>query len=165
MARITVEDCLDHIPERNRFHLSLIASRRARQLSHGAIPLVQSEEDDATVLALREIATGQISVEFLDRIDREMEGVHLPDGGEAMRGESSVAEAAEALGAGMASGTRQEAPAPGADEAGAEEVEEEAGEAEPEEPRLAEEEGAEEKGEEDSGEAEQPGESPGPEEP
>ncbi|MFP4561417.1 MAG: DNA-directed RNA polymerase subunit omega [Thiohalorhabdus sp.] len=146
MARITVEDCLDHIPNRNRFHLSLIAGRRARQLSHGATPLVDSPEDDTTVLALREIATGQVTMELLDRVDQELEGVHLPDGGEAMGGESSVAEAAEALGAGMATGTRQEAPAPGSDEAGTEEAEaagegdEVQEEAAPEEPGPAEEE-------------------------
>ena len=52
MARITVEDCLDHVDNRNRFHLSLMASRRARQLRAGAHPLVQSEEDDYTQTTL-----------------------------------------------------------------------------------------------------------------
>jgi DNA-directed RNA polymerase subunit omega len=130
MARITVEDCLDHIDNRNRFHLALMAGRRARQLQQGAHPLVQSGEDDYTVLALREIATGQVTIEFLDKIDREMEG---PAGGQ--EGEvtaDSVAEAAEALGAGMAAGVAESAQPEGGDEA-------ETGEAEaaaPEEPSI-----------------------------
>jgi len=134
MARITVEDCLDHIENRNRFHLSLMAGRRARQLQAGAHPLVQSEEDDYTVLALREIATGQVTVDFLDKIDQEMGG---PAGGE--QGEvtaDSVAEAAEALGAGMAAGVA-EPEAPEADEGEAEA-------AAPEEPTVQDESEAEE---------------------
>ncbi len=60
MARITVEDCLDVV--NNRFELVLMASKRARQLAKGAEPtLDNSEHDDKpTVLALREIAAGQI---------------------------------------------------------------------------------------------------------
>lgn len=56
MARITVEDCLDNVE--NRFELVRIASKRARQLSHGATPLVDAENDKPTVLALREISQG-----------------------------------------------------------------------------------------------------------
>jgi len=103
MARITVEDCLDHIENRNRFHLSLIASRRARQLRQGAHPLVKSEEDDYTVLALREVATGQVTIDFLDRIDRELEAETAPGERQEVSADS-VAEAAEALGASMAAG-------------------------------------------------------------
>jgi len=110
MARITVEDCLDHIDNRNRFHLSLLASRRARQLREGAFPLVQSEEDDYTVLALREIATGQVTTDFLDRIDQELGGTQQAGGAEPSA--ESVTEAAEALGAGMASGVSEPAAAP-----------------------------------------------------
>ena len=118
MARITVEDCLDHVENRSRFHLSLLASRRARQLREGAHPLVRSEEDDYTVLALREIATGDITVEFLDRIDRELGGPSHAEAAEPSA--DSVADAAEALGAGMAAGA--EAPEGAAPEAaGAEE--------------------------------------------
>ena len=54
MARITVEDCLKYI--KNRFELVLIASKRARQLMMGASPRVESDNDKATVIALREIA-------------------------------------------------------------------------------------------------------------
>ena len=54
MARITVEDCLEHVD--NRFGLVMVATRRARQLSRGVDPLVPGENDKPTVLALREIA-------------------------------------------------------------------------------------------------------------
>jgi DNA-directed RNA polymerase subunit omega len=56
MARITVEDCLERIP--NRFELVLGAARRAKQLLKGARPLVESENKEV-VTALREIAAGK----------------------------------------------------------------------------------------------------------
>jgi DNA-directed RNA polymerase subunit omega len=57
MARITVEDCLQHV--KNRFELVLFAAKRARQLMRGSVdPTVPWENDKATVVALREIATG-----------------------------------------------------------------------------------------------------------
>lgn len=57
MARITVEDCLNKIP--NRFELVLLASRRARQLFKGAKPLIESDNREV-VVALREIAAGEV---------------------------------------------------------------------------------------------------------
>lgn len=69
MARITVEDCLEHVE--NRFHLVLLSSRRARQLEMTAAePMVAVENDKPTVLALREIAEGLISHAVLDAIDK-----------------------------------------------------------------------------------------------
>ena len=59
MARITVEDCLEKIP--NRFELVLGAARRAKQLLKGARPLVESNNTDV-VTALREIAAGKVAV-------------------------------------------------------------------------------------------------------
>jgi DNA-directed RNA polymerase subunit omega len=59
MARITVEDCLEKIP--NRFELVLGAARRAKQLLKGARPLVESNNKDV-VTALREIAAGKVAV-------------------------------------------------------------------------------------------------------
>ncbi len=54
MARVTVEDCLEHVD--NRFELVMLASRRARQLATGGKdPLVEEESDKATVIALREM--------------------------------------------------------------------------------------------------------------
>ena len=70
MARITVEDCLEHIE--NRFDLVLLAARRARQISQGADPLVPPENDKPTVLALREIAGGLVSPKILDEIEQPM---------------------------------------------------------------------------------------------
>ncbi len=54
MARVTVEDCLEHTE--SRFTLILEASKRARSIAQGAVPLVDEENDKATVIALREIA-------------------------------------------------------------------------------------------------------------
>lgn len=56
MARVTVEDCLKNV--KNRFELVLIAAKRARQLMRGKTPLVDVDNDKATVVALREIAAG-----------------------------------------------------------------------------------------------------------
>lgn len=57
MARITVEDCLEQVP--NRFELVLLAARRAKQLLKGARPLVDSDNKDI-VTALREIADTKV---------------------------------------------------------------------------------------------------------
>lgn len=60
MARITVEDCLDNLD--NRFQLVLLAAKRVRQLTRGGKqPYLPWDNDKATVVALREIATGYIT--------------------------------------------------------------------------------------------------------
>jgi DNA-directed RNA polymerase subunit omega len=65
MARITVEDCLDHVD--NRFELVMVGSKRARQLAVGGKePFVPAENDKPTVLALREIEEGFIDASILD---------------------------------------------------------------------------------------------------
>ncbi|MGS2718306.1 DNA-directed RNA polymerase subunit omega [Eionea flava] len=59
MARITVEDCLDHVD--NRFELVLVGTKRARQIATGGKdPMVPEENDKPTVIALREIEEGHI---------------------------------------------------------------------------------------------------------
>ena len=63
MARITIEDCLDKIS--NRFELTLAATNRARQISAGSSPLVETDRDKPTVVALREIAAGKVGIEML----------------------------------------------------------------------------------------------------
>ena len=63
MARITVEDCLKIIP--NRFDMTLAATIRARQISIGSSPMVQTNRDKPTVIALRELAQGEIGVEII----------------------------------------------------------------------------------------------------
>ncbi|XOV83771.1 MAG: DNA-directed RNA polymerase subunit omega [bacterium] len=78
MARVTVEDCLEHVD--NRFDLVMLATRRARSLrTYGNEPLVPEENDKATVIALREIAEGLISHEMLDsqEVSQEDEEVEV----------------------------------------------------------------------------------------
>lgn len=59
MARVTVEDCLEVIP--NRFLLAMVASKRAKQLYKGAEPLIENKaKNKKIVIALREIAAGKI---------------------------------------------------------------------------------------------------------
>ena len=57
MARITVEDCLEKIP--NRFELVVLASKRAKQLLKGTKPLLETDNREI-VTALREIADGKV---------------------------------------------------------------------------------------------------------
>ena len=64
MARVTVTDCLENVE--NRFQLVLIAAKRARQLSMGAKPLVEEEDDKPTVIALREIAENLVDASILE---------------------------------------------------------------------------------------------------
>ena len=66
MARITVDDCLEIIP--NRFDMTLAATVRARQISIGSAPLIENEKDKPTVIALREIARGKINIDILNTI-------------------------------------------------------------------------------------------------
>ena len=68
MARITIEDCLEHVE--NRFKLVLLAGARARQLSHGATEFVPRNKDKDTVVALREIAEGHVTVDNINLLHR-----------------------------------------------------------------------------------------------
>ena len=63
MARITVEDCLEKIP--NRFQLALASVKRAKMLLRGARPLVESNNKEI-VTSLREIAAGEVRVKATD---------------------------------------------------------------------------------------------------
>ncbi len=71
MARITVEDCSEKIP--NMFQLVLVAAKRARQLANGAEPMVDWENDKPTVVALREIAEGYVDEKILSERDQPIE--------------------------------------------------------------------------------------------
>ncbi len=76
MARITVEDCLDHVE--NRFELVLVGTKRARQIATGGKdPMVPEENDKPTVIALREIEEGFIKPSILTEKDE-------PEYGETM---------------------------------------------------------------------------------
>ena len=63
MARITVEDCLEKVE--NQYDLVLLAKERSSQLNSGAEMLVEADNDKNTVIALREIGNGKITVEEL----------------------------------------------------------------------------------------------------
>lgn len=66
MARVTVEDCLQQIP--NRFLLTMVAAKRAKQLYKGASPLTENKQGNKkVVLALREIAAEKIEFELPTR--------------------------------------------------------------------------------------------------
>lgn len=68
MARLTVEECLDHVP--NRYDLVLLAAKRARQLGMGADALVAEDGDKPTVIALREIEAGLVTTANIDSIGK-----------------------------------------------------------------------------------------------
>lgn len=71
MARVTVQDCLDHVD--NRFDLVLLATKRARQLANGVEPTLPWHKDKPTVMALREIAEGKISLEVVQAAQKQMD--------------------------------------------------------------------------------------------
>lgn len=65
MARVTVEDCIDKIP--NRYELLMVAAQRAKDIASGAPITVARDNDKNTVVALREIADETISIEELQK--------------------------------------------------------------------------------------------------
>ncbi len=66
MARVTVEDCVEKVP--NRFELVLLASQRAKNISAGEPLTVDRDNDKNSVVALREIADSTICIEDLDNM-------------------------------------------------------------------------------------------------
>lgn len=66
MARVTVEDCIQEVP--NRFELVLLASQRAKQISVGNPLTVDRDNDKDSVVALREIADKTISLPQLEEV-------------------------------------------------------------------------------------------------
>lgn len=65
MARVTVEDCIDKIP--NRYELLMVAAQRAKDIAAGAPLTVDRDNDKNSVVALREIADETISIEELQK--------------------------------------------------------------------------------------------------
>ena len=65
MARVTVEDCIDKIP--NRYELLMVAAQRAKDIASGSMLTLPRDNDKNTVVALREIAETTVSVEELQR--------------------------------------------------------------------------------------------------
>lgn len=92
MARITVEDCLEKL--NNRFELTLLAAKRARQLvKSGEQPMVPWENDKCTVVALREIADGLITEEILKAREKSSQEDALATAGDMLaQAASSIAD-------------------------------------------------------------------------
>jgi DNA-directed RNA polymerase subunit omega len=91
MARITVEDCLEHVD--NRFELVMVGSKRARQIAtEGRPALVDEENDKPTVIALREIEEGLVTADILTEVIQDYEIVDSEEAAEA----SETAEMPEA---------------------------------------------------------------------
>ena len=65
MARITVEDCLEKI--NNQYDLVLLAKERTAQLNSGSPMLVEEDNDKKTIIALREIGDGKLSIKDLEK--------------------------------------------------------------------------------------------------
>ena len=95
MARITVEDCLDHVD--NRFELVMVGSKRARQIAtEGRPALVPEENDKPTVIALREIEEGLVTADILNEVRQGYEIVDANSEEDAEQTGEAVVVAAEA---------------------------------------------------------------------
>jgi len=95
MARVTVEDCVDKIP--NRFDLVLMAAQRARQISGGADLTIDRDRDKNPVVALREIAEETLKPRDLqEAIVTNMQKVRVDEEDETDE-LGSLSESAEAL--------------------------------------------------------------------
>ena len=95
MARVTVEDCVDKIP--NRFDLVLLAAQRAREISGGAELTLDRDRDKNPVVALREIAETTVRPENLkETLIGSLQRV-LPDDDDEVDDIGSLSQSAEAL--------------------------------------------------------------------
>jgi DNA-directed RNA polymerase subunit omega len=95
MARVTVEDCVDKIP--NRFDLVLLAAQRARQISGGADLTIDRDRDKNPVVALREIAEETVRPrELQESVVSSLQRVQI-DEEDATDELASLADSAEAL--------------------------------------------------------------------
>ncbi|MGP7796782.1 DNA-directed RNA polymerase subunit omega [Sphingomonas sp. CLY1604] len=95
MARVTVEDCVDKIP--NRFDLVLFAAQRARQISGGAELLLDRDRDKNPVVALREIADELVRPDNLEEaVVNSLQRVQIDDDDE-VDAVGSLSASAEAL--------------------------------------------------------------------
>ena len=95
MARVTVEDCVDKVP--NRFDLVLLAAQRAREISGGAELTIDRDRDKNPVIALREIADQTIRPKDLkESLILNLQKI-LPDDEEEADEIGSLSQSAEAL--------------------------------------------------------------------
>lgn len=95
MARVTVEDCVDKVP--NRFDLVLLAAQRAREISGGAELTIDRDRDKNPVVALREIAEQTVRPKELhESVVTGLQKV-LPDEEDEADEVGSLSQSAEAL--------------------------------------------------------------------
>ncbi|TCD02083.1 DNA-directed RNA polymerase subunit omega [Erythrobacteraceae bacterium CFH 75059] len=95
MARVTVEDCVDKIP--NRFDLVLLAAQRAREISGGAELTIERDRDKNPVVALREIAEQTVRPDDLrENLIASLQKI-LPDEEDEADDIGSLSQSAEAL--------------------------------------------------------------------
>ena len=95
MARVTVEDCVDKVP--NRFELVLLASQRARQISGGAELTIDRDRDKNPVVALREVAEETVRPRELEEaLIGSLQRVQVDEDGVADE-VGSISQSAEAL--------------------------------------------------------------------
>ncbi|MDD3798685.1 MAG: DNA-directed RNA polymerase subunit omega [Novosphingobium sp.] len=95
MARVTVEDCVDKVP--NRFDLVLLAAQRAREISGGAELTVDRDRDKNPVVALREIAEQTVRPKNLQESLTQSLQRLLPDDEDEADEIGSLSQSAEAL--------------------------------------------------------------------
>jgi DNA-directed RNA polymerase subunit omega len=95
MARVTVEDCVDKVP--NRFDLVLLAAQRARAISGGAELTIERDRDKNPVVALREIADETVKPKHLqENLVSSLQKI-LPDDEDEADAVGSLSQSAEAL--------------------------------------------------------------------
>ena len=95
MARVTVEDCVDKIP--NRFDLVLLAAQRAREISGGAELTIDRDRDKNPVVALREIAETTVRPAVLKESVISSLQLVLPEDDDEVDDVGSLSQSAEAL--------------------------------------------------------------------
>lgn len=95
MARVTVEDCVDKVP--NRFDLVLLAAQRAREISGGAELTIERDRDKNPVVALREIAEATVRPRELHESAVVNLQKILPDDEDEADEVGSLSQSAEAL--------------------------------------------------------------------
>ena len=104
MARVTVEDCVDKVP--NRFDLVLLAAQRARELSGGAELTIDRDRDKNPVCALREIAETTVRPKDLKEALVQSLQNFLPDEEDEADDVGSLSQSAEAMRLSAAAPTR-----------------------------------------------------------
>ena len=95
MARVTVEDCVDKVP--NRFELVMLAAHRAREIQAGSAVTVDRDNDKNPVVALREIAEVTVNPKVLkENLVQSLQRV-LPEDDDEIDEIGSLSQSAEAL--------------------------------------------------------------------